>query len=414
MKMLKSNIFKLVLMVIAVLAFPFSVSAEENEHIEMDEEVSFSELSLTEQNEMIEIIENSSTEKTVSEIQQYALSFMQNSQPDHDIKVMSTYPLYGMDDNITGYYITFYRDDVPNGFVLISFLHTGTPIVTCSFEGLGIIENVENSWRYLYTDDLKYLGPDELYLENDSTGVYTSITDDTALQESDVESIYQNSLAALHTNVETVQMMNDTSSGTIYDGVINWDAVILDQSTIYKLPEFGVGSSYWIMNDFLATNHCSPTACTNVLWYWGWQFNPYSNNNVRLRINAEGSLFSQASQVFWKVYDGAGTTDSGTPVVNIPNAFEYYFGTPAGTGVWAYRRVDGFTSVYNTIIENCPICMNFFKGTGLGHSVFALGRAQDTSDNNYVIVLDGWVRSGRLVIDNYYNNVSGYKIFVAN
>ena len=59
---------------------------------------------------------------------------MQGSQPEHDVRVLGMCPLYGLDDNLTGYYVLFLRDGEPNGYLLISFLHVGTPVVDLAFD----------------------------------------------------------------------------------------------------------------------------------------------------------------------------------------------------------------------------------------------------------------------------------------
>lgn len=94
----------------------------------------------------------SSQEKTVEEIELYALNFMSKSQPGHDIQIHTMDPMYDMDDNITGYYVTFIRDGIPAGYILISFLHAGSPVVELSLDGLGIMENASKTRMFTDTE----------------------------------------------------------------------------------------------------------------------------------------------------------------------------------------------------------------------------------------------------------------------
>lgn len=49
----------------------------------------------------------SSENPTVEEIQEYALYFMQNSQEDFAIEINEFFPMYSVENEVTGYYVTF-------------------------------------------------------------------------------------------------------------------------------------------------------------------------------------------------------------------------------------------------------------------------------------------------------------------
>lgn len=166
------------------------------------------------------------------------------------------------------------------------------------------------------------------------------------------------------------------------------------------------------MNDFthlVSGSHCSPTAGTNILYYYGWQFSSNPNNNVKVR----GSY--SVNTTFSILYNGMGTNSDpknpGTYNKDIPNGFKSFFGTSAGQGDWNYKITGGFFDNFSTITQNCPISLSVWFGDS-AHTVFAMGRARSNTGNSYIMVLDGWSRAGRLVINYYYSDMRGYKIWV--
>ena len=392
-----------------------NVQIEERQMEQSDESIVMDEVTITSINEAGEIVVESSSEKNQAEVEAYALSFMQESQPDNDIRLLGTCPPYGMDDKLTGYYIMFLRDGEPNGYVLISFLHVGNPIVTLAFEGLGIFEDVQNLQVYTSQNCVKYIGPDEFYVESSNNmGTYTSLYDGSTITVQKASEIYNDSLLNLY---EKLQQPDASIQSGIQSGILDWELGHLDSATVYKIPNFGQGGSYWKTSDFSADDHCAPTAATNILWYWGWHATSSTSNRVRNRIYNTGSNHSMAIQIFQLAYAGMGTNihSTGTQRKNILKGYTNYLGVqPQSGGVWNYKDLLNFTAIYNTITEQCPIQMSLYKGDD-GHSVFALGRAQGTTQNHYkyIIILDGWNRYGRLVGQNYYDSIKGYKIYIS-
>lgn len=162
---------------------------------------------------------------------------------------------------------------------------------------------------------------------------------------------------------------------SIEGGIIDWSQGSLNPSSIYKIPNFGDGGSYWKTSEFVSSDHCAPTAATNILWYWGWHASTNTKNIVRNKISSSGTNLQKAQRIFQIVFTGMGTNvgSSGTPYANIPSGYTYYLGVKPGNG-WNYRELTGFTNIYNTITEQCPIDM-YVSVTGAAHELFVLGRA---------------------------------------
>lgn len=413
------SIFSVVALVFALVESSFTAYAADMEDAQNEEMMVMDAVAIESVNQASEIVSASSTEKSQEEVEEYALSFMQGSQPEHDIKVLDMYPLYGMDDKLTGYYVLFLTDGEPNGYILISFLHEGCPVVELAFEGLGIFENLEESQLNTNQMPVRYIGPDEFYVESpQKAGAYTSLYNKQVITAEIAFEVYNNSLLSLH---EKLNQPDVSVQSDVWGGISNWNEGSLDPNTIYKIPNFGQGGSYWTMSDFYAVNHCAPTAATNILWYWGWHATTNANNCVRNKVNSNFSRGQQAQQIFWRLHEAMDTNyageDSGTKRKNILNGYASFLGSTPGSGrVWNYKDLSGFLQVYNTITEQCPIHMSIYKnvnGEMEGHGMFALGRAQSTGQSKYVIVMDGSWRTGRLVRQYYYDSVKGYKIYVS-
>lgn len=93
------------------------------------------------------IVNTSATENSsnIPFIEEYALNFMRTSQNDDDIELLTVKEMYDLDDNITGYYVLFQKDATPAGYVLISMLVEGNPVVDFALEGAGIFESNNNA-----------------------------------------------------------------------------------------------------------------------------------------------------------------------------------------------------------------------------------------------------------------------------
>ena len=56
------------------------------------------------------------------------------------------------------------------------------------------------------------------------------------------------------------------------DGIYDWSVAKIVNSSVFKIKNFGSGTDYKAMDYFDFSNkNCSPTAGTNIMWYWGKQ-----------------------------------------------------------------------------------------------------------------------------------------------
>ena len=172
---MKKRMFGFISVILFVLVIPRVIShAEDIDTTQSEESATEGTMVMDEVTEAAinhagEVISVSTSEKSEEEIEEYALHFMQGAQPEREIKVLGMCPLYELDEKLTGYYVLFLRDGEPSGYILISFLHVGTPVVDLAFDGLDIFDDIQDVQMYADTEKVKYLGSDEFYVKNLST-----------------------------------------------------------------------------------------------------------------------------------------------------------------------------------------------------------------------------------------------------
>lgn len=347
------------------------------------------------------------------EVMCYALSYMQKSQENMNLDVKDFVHLYDFNGNITGYYVTFSDNSTAKGYMLLSLISGVDPVVELAFDGMGplyySLKQVDTSIvsyeavSGIHTDDFEsvysnvlFLGPDRLYvplIENNYYSVY----------EQKIETINQSESDAMMASVD------------IYDGVINWNDASINPSSVFKIQSFTTGNNYWLATDFVIPDpgNCASTALTNVLWYWGHDRNRASVNSRTAGTTSIG----RASSIFNVIENSlsAGNT-------KIQALTNFFSAQPSPGGTWNYTNIPNgslYSSFTNALNNNCPLYLGVHttanaSGTNdIGHGMFCLGHAKSTSGVYYLIVMDGWYRTGRIVNFGYYPYIFAYKIWVS-
>lgn len=340
-----------------------------------------------------------------TEVKNYALHFMTTSQNNNSITINDFTHLYAPNNQLTGYYVTFTNNGTPAGYMLLSLISDENPIVEFAFEGSGPLstnsvpkevrsvttsENIEQEPKILYT------GAGQLYVPTQQNALY---------------SIYDQ---------EYLSTTNRSSGNEVnlYDGIINWEDANIDTSSQFKIKDFGTGKDYWLMSSLSSGNVCTPTAATNILWYWGTKRNCSSIMN---KVSSYYTDSAKAKAIFNILFDGMNTDkESGTPDMHILDGYKTFFGEGPGSGTWSFTPLNhGFSYArYQTALrDNCPIHLilhtkNGIFDKGSGHCVMTLGFAQSNTGTQYLFVMDGWNDKGRFVKFNYYPYFFGYKISV--
>lgn len=338
------------------------------------------------------------------EVRDYAVGFMSYSQEKDDISIRDFLPMTDGNKTVTGYYITFDDSNGPAGYLLLSLISGESPIVEFSFEGPGIVDFGVSAASFNGGSDVESLiftGPGELYLHGSGNEHY-SVYDHRTVAD-DVPPII-------------------SSRSSISAGILDWSEAGIKNSSVFKISNFGAGGDYWIVNDLTENAGCTPTAGTNILWYWAKK---RGCGSIERKIPYPPvSDLDLARQIFKKLYKEMGTDPkNGTYRSGILPGFEAFFQSkPSSGGEWNYKRFDSgtpFSAFQSALNSNCPILLNIAgeereDGSRPGHSVMAMGYAQNNSGTNYLMVMDGWNKYGRFIRKGYFPLENGDKIWVKN
>lgn len=343
-----------------------------------------------------------------SEVQRYALHFMTTSQNNEAITIDNFIHLYDSSDQLTGYYVTFTDNGTAAGYVLLSLISGEDPIVEFAFEGSGPLTTnsalnelipITNSLTSNSEHDAKilYTGAGQLYVQNQWGSLY---------------SVYDQS------DLHAANSISSGSEVNIYNGIIDWSEANIKDGSTFMIKKFGAGDDYWLMSQFSSGGVCTPTAATNVLWYWGKQ---RGCSSVMNRVSSESSDSNKAKAIFDILFETMVTsTEHGTLDVNIIDGYASFFREPSGKGTWSYKMLsDGSSySTYQTALkDHCPIHLVLHTNDsifdkGEGHCVMNFGYAESNTGAKYLFVMDGWNTNGRFVKFDYYPYFFGYKIWV--
>lgn len=348
-----------------------------------------------------------------TQIMQYALDFMRDSQGNNDLAIADFIPLYGLEEELTGYYVTFENGVNPAGYLLISLLTSGCPVVELSFEGTGPVEVTPMESMNLSTvhssNHIIYTGPDQLFIPTNDDQFYSVYGQET---------ITATQMETLHTATAGMTEAYETNDVNIYNGILDWKAANIRADSVFKISNFGAGTDYWLMTDFSNGGVCYPTAGTNILWYWGMK-RGCTRITSRYEVATAPTNLAKARAIFQYLENGMGTLSFGTLDSQVIPGFESFFGVPAENGgVWNYATISNGSnySTYQTALNGqCPIFLILKGGTGLfaeGHGVYTFGYASSSGGAKYLFVMDGWNTYGRFVKFDYYPRMFGWKIWV--
>lgn len=338
--------------------------------------------------------------------EQVALSFMQNSL-NEAIEIAETTPFYDLDNNITAYHVSFEVNETPSGYVLISLINLDNPIVEFAFEGSGLVETVTEKQSNARTsmttsNNIYFLGAGSLYT-GDPTTELQNIYDGENYAAQQLNESYQEALAAMP------MPMNDV---VIADGILDWGDSAVDSSSVVKIPGFGAGTDYWLMNEFSSGNVCSPTCATNVLWYWGVQRGydwVVKNGDITGSELADGLFTAMSLQM--------GTIPSlGTLNGWVKGAYTNFISF-RGSNFSATSLTDNSYSDFTSAVDSGNPVHTMLRNTSLfstGHDVMTFGYGESTSGTDYLFVMDGWYNYGRFVNFDFFPIVKGIEVSVGS
>lgn len=363
----------------------------------------------------ITVLASSHSSMTVQEAAEYvALSFMQDSL-NEDVEISETTPFFDLNNNVSAYCVSFEINEKPRGYVLISLIHPGNPIVEFAFEGAGLAKTIfdKHSSRSESTtmppivsaNDTKvyYLGAGALFVGNPTTGSVQNVFDGETYETISLEQNYEKYLSTI-----TISR-NDV---VIADGILSWANASIDSSSIEKIDGFGTGSDYWLMNQFSSGNVCSPTCATNILWYWGVQrgYEWVVKNGDKTGFDLADGLFT-AMSMHMSTIPALGTLN--LFIKGAYTSFISFRGSNFSVDVLTDNDYSDFTAAVD---NNCPV-HTMLRNESLfstGHDVMTFGYGESTTGTEYLYVIDGWYDYGRFVDFDYFPIVKGIQVEVGS
>lgn len=149
----------------------------------------------------------------LQEIENYALKYMRQAQNSETISVDCVQPFRDLDGNLTAYCVSFNDTDRAAGFLFLSLLVNGDPVVALGFDGHGPNDQVKESNGLLTAqsseNDFIYTGPGELYKRKNAQEL-TSLLSGENVSASKVEDEYRNYLESAHSSNRSVFASNGT------------------------------------------------------------------------------------------------------------------------------------------------------------------------------------------------------------
>lgn len=345
----------------------------------------------------------------------------------HVINMMCSYPdsawndgvwissgleLYGLDNNVSAYYIELAdKENQPGGYVIISANKKEYPVIEFSMEGESFIKaassaialnreksrgavDVENTKIYylgdgIYTlEDELYDGSVELYDITDSDvnlidsdGMYTEVTEPVETYE-EIWNTYEEEYAQVQLNTRSTRGSNPPEYSYI-TSPSDWESGYLYSSSYTT----GQSVNYYTMKYFSNGGVCSPTAATNLCYYW---YNKDSNRYGSLKYNGSWRSTFERLYMYMDTDPDTGSSDG-----KIAWGLESYLDEvgPAFYVSQTFGTNNGLLLVEEISNDRaCILGMNNSTVYGF-HSVLAIGYINYVySDGNstYIRIADGW------------------------
>lgn len=260
-------------------------------------------------------------------------------------------PTYNIDNIINGYIVSLDTENISTGYIQIVSEGVSMQIISFSLEGEHHTSTLNNNELY-YLGNLKfaYKTNDTNYKLLTNEEVYFTLED---LEEMATDVVIKRSKSVTPYNAHTL--------------VSNFQT-----ATMVKVGDF---SGY--------NEHCSPTAGTNLINYWG------SCRGMTNLLKNNGTTMTN-TQIFQRLYTLMGTDATGTARTKIVSGIKSYMNERSIFPQIAYSSTGKlfFEQYIQGINTNTPLILSLDASTDHGygnHSVFGVGYL-----GIYAIIIDGW------------------------
>ena len=306
--------------------------------------------------------------------------------------------IYDLNGNINSYYFSLSGEDkMDAGYIIIGANESYAPILeystSGSFQPVKVMK--ENRANRLY-----YAGGLDYFIYNnenykDMSGNIADVTIQIGQRPnvystekfSDEWRIWKNKLSDL------TLMSNPPTSGGVITKPDDYEKGYQNKSA--KNVK-GYNLSYKKTSDFNYTNHCAPTAATNIMLYW---YNRSSYSYGKLRRNNDNTW----KDTFERLYSLMGTSGSGTSNANLSNAYTTYYEEAGYNPFVTYYSTASWDNMKTEIDNEFPFHMivqgHYYYGD---HSIVGVGYEEYKynifSYSRYIRIVDGFASSsGRFI-----------------
>lgn len=327
------------------------------------------------------------TEEQAEAIANVNIGELTDSSLDSVGNVLKTYQLYDKSGNISAYYFQY-----SDAYIIVGANTQYYPIIEYSDDNNSFIEAAIKKYEsegYITSEiNLYYTGDINYYIGVKNSGVVEVIgaqesrkVDISSLSNDDTEekqdwNFYKNQITGSSTPINVIITNPDIYESQYYS------------KTSKDVPNYDI--IYFLTSDFSGySNHCSPTAGTNLLKYW------YLRNNTKYnRLLISNDWVAS----FKKLYGYFKTTSLGTYDANLANGYYQYF-RDCGIGLSKSQLLSNpaFSILKQEIDAGYPFHYSVYEHAKYkNHSVLALGYVTYTyrsgssfTTSNYIRVVDG-------------------------
>ncbi|QNK41508.1 Spi family protease inhibitor [Caproicibacter fermentans] len=294
-------------------------------------------------------------------------------------------PIYDLNQQI-GYYLFRLNE----GYIFVSASSENPKVVAYSYDANFIADNMLKRTNSVITskDKIVYAGGLDFYKQEDNT--YKELDTDVTVKTSDISNMkkrYNNTIKNITSN-KAQKNLNTIKAQKNENTLLS--STLSDES--YTIPNlWDVDYQVYVTGDFPGySNHCTPTAATNFIEYWGTKADNYKS-----------ALWS--GSVFQDLYTDLKTNvgKKGTYLSDIlPGIQKYSESRNVELGVGCTFKATSYDDcVY--YIQRGPFLLLLWNDMSpkeyKNHTVLAVG-----TGNHYLRILDGWSVSKSNFFDSDY------------
>lgn len=316
-------------------------------------------------------------------------------------RIYETVPFSDPFGNVNSYLFRVITDDEIIGYLFVDAYQENPHVQAFGYECDFMLDSIyeQNNNRKIEKSDNIIYNNGFSFFTREQTGEYKSVVSGEVLEqtEREVKKQYAERKAELIEIENEARISSETVSPmaqVVYtnkhlDGVY-WDN---DKNNFNFVP--------YIMSNFVNTDHCAPTAATNMMYYWG-TIKPAGHYGL---WNGSESARNPSNSVFCMLHAGMRTEYNGGTYINeiIPGMTAFSrarYDHVSGSGYQQNGLLSGVTwsFIKNNVDQSYPLIVTTQNDSEYGnHALLCVGY-QECSDGNYLRVADGWSAT----ISNFY------------